>query len=123
RMAADLNLPVEIVVCPTVREADGLALSSRNVYLTLEQRVAAPALYRALGWARERWIEGERDAGVLRSLVRDVLDHEPLAQVDYVSVADAETLEELHQVERAALVSVAVRFGSTRLIDNIVLGG
>ena len=123
RMVADLNLPVEIVVCPTVREADGLALSSRNVYLTPEQRAAAPALYRALGWARERWTEGQRDARVLRALVQDVLDHESLAQVDYVSVADVGTLEELDRLNGPALVSLAVRFGSTRLIDNIVLGG
>ncbi len=123
RMVADLNLPVEIVVCPIVREPDGLAMSSRNSYLTPQQRAAAPVLYRALAWARERWTEGERDAGVLRALVRGIIDYEPLAQADYVSVAHPETLEELDRLDGEALVSLAVRFGSTRLIDNIVLGG
>jgi pantoate--beta-alanine ligase len=118
RMAADLAIPIEVIGCPTVREPDGLALSSRNVHLSAEERAAAPVLRRALIAARARWEGGERDGGTLRAVMRDTLAAEPLATVDYVSVADASTLEELDQVDGAALLSLAVRFGATRLIDN-----
>jgi pantoate--beta-alanine ligase len=121
KMVADLNVPVELVACPTVREADGLALSSRNSYLTPEERRAAPVLYRALTAARDRWAAGERDADTLRRAMQDVLAAEPLANVDYVSVADAVTLRELSRVEAPALLSMAVFLGKARLIDNVGL--
>jgi pantoate--beta-alanine ligase len=123
-MVRDLNMPLEVVVAPTLREPDGLAMSSRNVYLSAEQRRAAPALYRALQAAGQRYAAGERDAEALRQAMRVVLDAEPLASAEYVSVADALTLRELDQVGPAgALCSLAVRFGSTRLIDNMLLEG
>jgi pantoate--beta-alanine ligase len=122
RMAIDLALPSEIVTCPTVREADGLALSSRNVHLSPEQRAAAPVLHRALVAARDRWAAGERDGDVLRQVMRDTLAAEPLADVDYVSCADGLTLAELDRVDGPTLLSLAVRFGSTRLIDNEPIG-
>lgn len=122
QMTRDLNFPVEIVVCPTVREPDGLALSSRNTYLTPEQRRAAPVLYRALLAARAAYEKGERQAEALRRAATEVLSSEPLAQVQYVSCADPETLQELDQLGSRALLSLAVFFGKTRLIDNLVLG-
>ena len=121
QMARDLAIGTEVVTCPTVREADGLALSSRNVHLSPEQRAAAGILRRALVTARDAWGSGERSADALRSGMRDVLATEPLADVEYVSVADGVTLEELEAVDRPALVSMAVRFGDTRLIDNEIL--
>jgi pantoate--beta-alanine ligase len=117
RVTRDLALPVEIIVCPTVRETDGLALSSRNRYLTDEERGQAPALYRALGAAADALAGGELLADTLRELMRAELAEAPLGVVDYVSVADADTLEELATVDRPALASLAVRFPSARLID------
>ncbi len=123
QLARDLNLGVELVVAPTVREPDGLALSSRNAYLTPEQRQAAPVIYRSLRRAQELWLGGVVDAGALRDEVMRLLGQEPLLDsVDYVSVADAETLEELTTVDRPALVLTAARLGGTRLIDNVGLG-
>ncbi len=122
RMALDLAMGTEVVACPTVREPDGLALSSRNVHLTPEQRTAAAVLRRALLAARERWTAGERSGDALRSAMQATLDAEPLAHADYVSVADAVTLQELGQVDGPAVLSLAVRFGTTRLIDNELLG-
>ena len=122
QMARDLAIGTEVVACPTVREADGLALSSRNVHLSTEERAAAPVLRRALIAAREAWLGGERSGEVLRTTMRDVLATEPLADPDYVSVADGRTLEELDVVDGPALASLAVRFGTTRLIDNELLG-
>ena len=122
QMARDLAIPIEVIACPTVREPDGLAMSSRNVHLTPEQRAAAPVLHRALVAARERWEAGERSGEALRDVMRAELAREPLADVDYVSVADATTLQELDAVEGAALLSLAVRLGTTRLIDNEPLG-
>ncbi len=121
QMVRDLNLRTQIVVVPTVREADGLALSSRNAYLSPEERAAAPVLYRSLEAARAAWESGERSGAALREQMNDILAREPLARVDYVSVADPRTLQELDDVGDAALVSLAVRFGRTRLIDNMVL--
>ncbi|MGQ9547422.1 MAG: pantoate--beta-alanine ligase [Roseiflexus sp.] len=121
RMTLDLNLPVEIVVCPIVREPDGLAMSSRNVYLNPEERRAATVLFRALRAAQERFIAGERDGNALRAAMRAVIDAEPLARADYVSVADLDDLHELDTVTTRALASLAVRIGTTRLIDNCVL--
>jgi pantoate--beta-alanine ligase len=122
RMASDLALPTQVIPCPTVREDDGLALSSRNVHLGPAERRAAAVLYRALRAAQQAWAEGEREADVLRGLVEEILATEPLAQVEYVSCADALTLTELQRVESPALLSLAVQLGTTRLIDNITLG-
>jgi pantoate--beta-alanine ligase len=121
QMVRDLGFPVQIVVCPTVREPDGLALSSRNVYLTPEQRRAAPVLYRALRAAQEAWQRGEHDGERLRAIMRAVLSEEPLAQTEYVSAADLHTLQELGDASQGVLLSLAVRIGRTRLIDNIRL--
>jgi pantoate--beta-alanine ligase len=121
-MVSQLDMGVEIVAVPTVREDDGLALSSRNVYLTPEQRKAAPAIFRALLAAEGLWMDGERDGDVLRRAARNVLDEAPLIEaVDYVSVAGTEGLAELDRVTGPAMVSVAVRMGRARLIDNLVL--
>jgi pantoate--beta-alanine ligase len=120
-MVRDLDMPVEIVACATVREADGLAMSSRNTYLGPAERAAAPVLYRALTTARAAWRGGERDGDALRRLMQDVLAAEPLAEVDYVSVADPRTLAELETVAEGAVLSMAVRIGRARLIDNIAL--
>ncbi len=121
QMARDLALPTQVIACPTVRDPDGLALSSRNVHLTSEQRSAAPILHQALMKARDHWAAGERSAEVLRARARARLATEPLANVDYVSVADGVTLRELDQIDRPALLSLAVSFGTTRLIDNELL--
>ncbi len=122
QMTRDLNLPVEIVVCSTVREADGLALSSRNTYLTSEQRRAATVLYRALQAARAEYEAGRRDAEHLRRTMQAVLNTEPLARPQYVSCAAPETLTELQGPVTRALLSMAVFIGETRLIDNLLLG-
>jgi pantoate--beta-alanine ligase len=121
QMARDLAIGTQVVTCPTVREPDGLALSSRNVHLSPEQRAAATVLRRALIAARDAWASGQRSGDALRGEMRRVLATEPLAAVDYVSVADDSTLEELETVDRPALASMAVRFGDTRLIDNEIL--
>ncbi|MCC7163133.1 MAG: pantoate--beta-alanine ligase [Anaerolineae bacterium] len=121
RMVRDLNLPVEIVVGKTVREADGLAMSSRNAYLSPEERQAAVVLFQALSAAQRVYEQGVREAERLREVMRDVLAQEPRAQVEYVSAADPLTLQELDRVRDKALLSMAVRFGTTRLIDNLML--
>jgi len=121
-MTRDLNFPIEIVVCPTVREPDGLAMSSRNVYLNPQERQAATVLFRALQAAQAAYQQGERNAEVLRTLMAEVIASEPLAQMQYVSVADYDTLEELQTISGKALLSMAVFIGNTRLIDNIVVG-
>jgi pantoate--beta-alanine ligase len=121
RMAVDLAIPTEVVAWPTIREPDGLAMSSRNVHLSPVERAAAPALHGALVAAREAWTSGERSAEALRDRMRAQLSKEPLADVEYVSCADAATLAELDVLDRPALLSLAVRFGSTRLIDNELL--
>ena len=121
RMTRDLNFPIEIVVCPILREPDGLAMSSRNVYLDTEQRKAATVLYRSLSAAKNAYENGERAAEKLRQIMRDVLATELLAQMQYVSCADYDTLEELETVTGKTLLSIAVFIGKTRLIDNFVL--
>ncbi len=123
RMARDLNLAVEIVPCPTVREADGLALSSRNARLTAEQRQEAPVLYRALLAARELLHGGERDAAVLDGTVRSVLAEATLGRIDYVEIVNKADLSPVVTVRGECLIAVAVWFGDTRLIDNITLAG
>ena len=122
QMTRDLNFPLEIVVCPIIREPDGLAMSSRNVYLDPEQRQAATVLYRSLSAAKDAYESGERDAEKLRQIMKEVLASEPLADVQYVSCADYDTLEELDTVKGKALLSMAAFLGKTRLIDNFVLG-
>ena len=122
QMARDLDFTLEIVVCPIVREPDGLAMSSSNIYLTSEQRAAAPALYRALCAARDAWRAGEHDASRLRQIMAGVLAAEPLAEVEYVSAADPTTLVELDDAAAGALFSMAVRIGRARLIDNVLVG-
>jgi len=122
RMVTDLNFPLEIVVCPTTREADGLALSSRNKYLNEAERKAATVLFRALSAAKDLYENGERDAEKLREKMKEVLGAEPLTQMQYVSCADYDSLEELETVKGKALLSMAVFLGKTRLIDNFVLG-
>jgi len=121
QMTHDLNFPIEIVICPIVREPDGLAMSSRNVYLDPEERNAATVLYRALNAARNVYENGERDAEKLRQMMREVIASEPLAQMQYVSCAEYDTLEELETVAGKSLLSMAVFLGKTRLIDNFVL--
>jgi pantoate--beta-alanine ligase len=123
RMAGDLGIGTEIVACPIVRETDGLALSSRNTRLTPRERAAAPVLRRALLAARAAYGAGIRDGNALRAAMRDVLASEPLAAPEYVSCADTATLRELATVQGPALLSLAVRFGAVRLIDNELLAG
>ena len=122
QMTRDLNFPIEIVVCPTVREADGLALSSRNKYLEGDDRKAATILFRALSAAKDIYEAGERNAEKLRRKMKEVLESEPRAQMQYVSCADYDTLEELAVIKGKTLLSMAVFLGKTRLIDNFVLG-
>jgi len=122
RMVRDLDVPVEVVGCPTVREADGLAMSSRNAYLDAEERRAAPVLFRALMRAQALWDAGSRDPEGLRQVMRATLAVEPRARVDYVSVADPLTFHELAAPAGSALASLAVFIGKARLIDNVALG-
>jgi pantoate--beta-alanine ligase len=121
RMVSDLNMGIEIVVVPTARESDGLAMSSRNIYLSPGERRAAAILFKALTLARQIWQGGEKDAGKIRRQMTSLIQKEPLARIDYVSIANAETLEELSLLDRPALASLAVRIGKTRLIDNMPL--
>jgi pantoate--beta-alanine ligase len=123
QLARDLNFDVEIIVAPIVREPDGLALSSRNVYLTPEQRKEAPVLYRALQHAGKLLREGMRSPGAVIREMRKIIEEDSSAVIDYISIADPETLQEVSDdvAGRPVLVSLAGRFGSTRLIDNIVV--
>ncbi len=123
RLVRDLAFDIEVVILPTVREESGLALSSRNSYLSTEDRRAAAILYRALSQAREVYNEGERNPKKLAEVVRAQLAAEPRAALEYVGVVDAETMEKLDRVsdERPVLIALAARIGATRLIDNIVL--
>jgi len=122
QMTRDLNFPIEIVVCPIIREADGLAMSSRNTYLSPEERQAATILFRALTAAKSAYERGERSAESLRKIMAEIIASEPLAKMQYVSVADYDTLEELETVTGKTLLSMAVFMGKTRLIDNFVIG-
>lgn len=122
KMVADLNMNLEIVVCPTIREEDGLAMSSRNTYLTADERLSAPVLYRSLCMARDMFSGGERDAAVIRRAMSELISREAGAKIDYVSIADIQTLDEVDRIEGRALVSLAVRLGKPRLIDNLILG-
>jgi pantoate--beta-alanine ligase len=121
QMARDLNVDTEIVVCPPVREPDGLALSSRNVYLQEEERKAATVLYRALDAARGELAAGVRDARQLQTSLRRKLDSEPMARVDYAEIVDAESFEPVVRVSKPCYVLLAVFIGRTRLIDNLYI--
>ena len=121
KMVTDLNMNLEIVTLPTVREPDGLAMSSRNTYLNIGERQAALVLYQALTLAQRLWEQGEKNAECIRQEMTKLIQGQPLATIDYASVANAETLDELDTVKPPALVSLAVKIGETRLIDNIVL--
>jgi pantoate--beta-alanine ligase len=119
RLVADLNMDLEVVLLPTVREADGLAMSSRNIRLTPEERRAASVLHASLGRAKERIRAGERSAKAILKEVRGLIETEPLARIDYVTLCHPDTLQPLDRVEGPALIALAVRFGDTRLIDNL----
>jgi pantoate--beta-alanine ligase len=121
QMVRDLNLPIESVPCPIVREPDGLAMSSRNVYLTPEERAAATVLPRSLQWAQACVESGEREVIRLREGIYQRIGAEPLARIDYVEVVDAESLQPVERIERPTLMAVAVSFGKARLIDNCVV--
>ena len=122
KMAKDLDMNLEVVACPTIREPDGLAMSSRNTYLSPGERQAAPVLHKALKLAGGLWASGERDAAVIRRKMTELISSEPLADIVYISIADAGTLKDfIHKVKAPALVSMAVKFGRTRLIDNTIL--
>jgi pantoate--beta-alanine ligase len=121
RMARDLDVPVKVVPCPTIRENDGLALSSRNRYLTPGQRQEAPALYRALCQAKQSVAAGERDAGLLRIRMEEILDQTPGCSREYALVVDPAEFAPLEKIKGPALALVAARFGQTRLIDNMML--
>lgn len=123
RMVQDLNFPIEIVVCPIVREPDGLAMSSRNTYLDPAQRQAATVLSRSLNAAKDAFHAGQRDADALRALVAELVNAEPLADLEYISCAHPDTLQELGGEVERALFSMAVRVGRTRLIDNLIVEG
>lgn len=123
QMVRDLNFPVEIVVGEIIREADGLAMSSRNTFLDPEERAAAPVLYYALLTAQDAYQQGERKADKLRQLMQETIEAMSLAKLNYVSCAHPQTLQELVTVEESALLSLAVNMGETRLIDNILLEG
>jgi pantoate--beta-alanine ligase len=120
QMVRDLNFNLEMVICPTAREADGLAMSSRNAYLSPEQRLVATVLFRALTAVQQAYLQGERDGNRLRQIMLNMIEAEPLARPDYVSAADPLTLQELDIVGESVLFSTAVFFGKTRLIDNIL---
>jgi pantoate--beta-alanine ligase len=122
KMVNDLKLNVEVVPCPTVRETGGLAMSSRNVYLSPDERRAALILFRALSLSERLWRSGERDATKLRDRLHLLMAREPLASVDYISAAHPETLQELESMDGPTLISLAIRIGETRLIDNLVVG-
>ena len=123
KMVADLNMNLEVIVSPTVRESDGLAMSSRNVYLNPQERQAATVLFKALTLAQNMLKKGDRNAESIRQKMTSLISKEPLAKIEYVSIADTQTLEELSKIDRPALASLAVRVGKTRLIDNMLVSG
>lgn len=122
QLVRDLNYPIDIVICPIVREADGLAMSSRNTYLNPTERHAATVLFRALSNAKSAYSDGEHNASKLRSRMKDIIGADPLAQAQYISCADPDTLQELQGDVSYALLSLAVFVGKTRLIDNMIIG-
>ena len=121
RMVRDLNFNLEIVICPIAREEDGLARSSRNKYLSAEERAGANVLFLALKQTEEAYLIGEREGNAFRSMMREIISDNPLARIDYVSAADPQTLQEIDKIENGVLLSTAVFFGRTLLIDNILI--
>jgi pantoate--beta-alanine ligase len=121
KMALDLNMNLDVIIGPTLREADGLAMSSRNVYLSPEERSQAPVLNQSLILAQNMWNQGERDASVIRRSMEDLIKQKPLGKIEYISLADAYTLQELKDARKPLVISMAVKFGKTRLIDNLLL--
>jgi len=122
KMVKDLDMNLEVIACPTVREPDGLAMSSRNTYLKPDERKVASVLYQSLKLAEKLYAEGERDAGKIRHEMTSLINQQPAANIDYVSIADNETLDEVDEITRPVLVSLAVKIGKPRLIDNLALG-
>jgi pantoate--beta-alanine ligase len=120
-MVADLNFPLEIIVCPTVRQPDGLAISSRNQYLTLQGKKDAACLYKSLQKCRQMVVLGETSPKKIIAQMRKILSAPASAKIEYVEIVDAKTLQPLIKIDRLVLVAVAVRIGSTRLIDNILI--
>jgi len=123
RMVADLNINIEIIACPIIREASGLAKSSRNVYLSDEERTQALVLNRSLKEAEKLFAEGERSVSVLIEKITEIIKSSPLADIDYIEIVDFDTIQPIEEIKGEALVALAVKFGNTRLIDNTVLGG
>lgn len=121
RMVKDLNFPVKIKVMPTVRENDGLALSSRNVYLNKEQRSQAPVLFKSLQLANSLIAHGQRDSAKIKNRIKELIGHKRQAKVEYVSIVDLEKLQDLKKISSSCLIALAVKFGKTRLIDNILI--
>ena len=121
KMVDDLNIPAKVQVCPTVREKDGLAMSSRNVSLTSEQRKEAPILFQSLKIAQKKISQGERDAGKIITLIKSMIQEKTSGAIDYVECANAQTLKSLKWVQGKVLLALAVKFGKTRLIDNLIL--
>ena len=122
KMVSDLNMNLEIVVAPTIREKDGLAMSSRNIYLTPEERRSAPVLHKALQLASDMYDKGERDAILIKNAMTRLITAVPAAKIDYISIADIETLREVNAIRGRVLISLAVKLGKPRLIDNVILG-
>ena len=118
RMVRDLNIDVEIVACPIIREEDGLAKSSRNTYLSKEERIAALVLSRSLGLAKDSLKDGERNANKLKEIIKEEISREPLAKIDYVEIVDSDSLENVEAIEKNVLIPIAIYIGKTRLIDN-----
>jgi pantoate--beta-alanine ligase len=123
RLVADLEFGLEVVVLPTVREPDGLAMSSRNARLTPDQRRAARVLFRSLRFAEDRVRAGEKNAGAICEEMRAMIEAEPLARIDYVALCDADTLQSVDRIAGPAVAALAVKFGTTRLIDNVLIPG
>jgi pantoate--beta-alanine ligase len=121
KMVTDLNMNLKVVVVPTVRESDGLAMSSRNIYLSVEERKQAPVLFRSLQLAEQLYREGEKSAGTIRRQMTGLIQQQSLARIEYISIADAVTLQELETILNTAVLSMVVWFGKTRLLDNVVL--
>ena len=121
KMVTDLNMNLEMIVVPTVREVDGLAMSSRNVYLSPDERRQAPALFQSLTLAKNMWSAGEHDSAKIRTAMLNLIKRAPLGKIEYISIADVLTLRELETAQAPAVISIAVKFGKTRLIDNILL--
>ena len=121
KMVKDLNMNLEVIACPTIREPDGLAMSSRNSYLKPDERKAAPVLYQSLKLAEKLYSEGERNAEKIRREMMSLIQQQPAADIDYISIADNETLDEVDEITRPVLVSLAVKIGKPRLIDNLIL--